>query len=78
MRWKNGVIKYHFVDGDLPLSDECKTEFKSAMKNWTSKTNNKITFEEVSPSAWNKFCAGLFQYEYVKIMNAKLSPGVLG
>lgn len=72
MRWKNGKIKYHFVTGENELSPSYKDEFRVAMNEWSEKTANRITFEEVNPSGWDKFCAGLFQYEYVKLMKDDL------
>ncbi len=77
-RWENGIVKYTFVTGDDELSDNYKTEMKAAMQDWHDKlksaNNDKevIVFEEIEPCWWDNLCAGLAQFDYLKIQNKEM------
>ena len=79
-RWKDGLIRYRFDNAEgSELPEEKKEVMRKAMTDWQSLTEEAVRFEEITPNAWEMFCKGIGQYDYVTYKQTKISnPNVAG
>ncbi|GHU85888.1 hypothetical protein FACS189473_5130 [Spirochaetia bacterium] len=74
-RWNNGLIRYHF---ESSMTAAAKQNALTAMGEWTTKTNNKVRFQELSPSVWDTICRGIGQTQYLNIGIYNLDANTAG
>ncbi len=73
-RWKDGLIRYRFDNAEgSELPEEKKEVMRKAMTDWQTLTDEAVRFEEITPNAWEMFCKGIGQYDYVTYKQKKLS-----
>ena len=72
--WNKGIINYRWGS----ISTKHKNAVRSAMTEWNTKTNGKVSFKELENDAWTEFQLGILAIGYVTIKDSELPAGVLG
>jgi hypothetical protein len=63
-RWTNGLVRYRF---ESSFTADEKTTAREAMAEWSTATENKVRFEEISVNLWDQISKGIGQYQYVTL-----------
>ena len=78
-RWHGGLIRYRFTNEVLQFEEKYKITARSAMAEWQTATDNKVRFEEITPTVWDSITKAIGQSQFVTfVLNDDKNDSTVG